>query len=102
MLDVDSQLSSFSTGKIFFTLDLSNGYLQIPLAETAKDKTLFITPDAVYKFERMLFGLKNAPAEFCRLMDQVLGTHKREGVVRCYIDDVIIPETESRKSISSS
>lgn len=94
MPDVDSQLSSLSAGKMFCTLDLSNGYLQIPLAEAAKDKTSFITPDAVYRFERMPFGLKNAPAEFCRLMDQVLGTLKREGVVRCYIDDVIIPATD--------
>jgi len=29
-------------------------------------------------------------------MDQVLGTLKKEGVVRCYIDDVIIPATDWR------
>jgi len=53
MPDVDSQLSSLATGKIFCTLDLLNVYLQIPLAVSAKDKTSFITFDAVYKFERM-------------------------------------------------
>jgi len=83
-----------ASGKIFCTLDLSNDYLQIPLTEAAKEKTSFITPNAVYKFERMPFGLKNAPAEFCQLMDQILVMLKREGIVRCYVDDIIIPVTD--------
>jgi len=43
MPDVDSQLGVLSHGVIFTTLDLSNGFLQIPLTPEAKSKTAFVT-----------------------------------------------------------
>lgn len=46
---------------IFATLDLASGYLQIPTDEGSKQKTAFITPDETDQFERMMFGLTNAP-----------------------------------------
>jgi len=61
MPNIDEELSALSHGKMFATLDLSNRYLQIPLHEDAKQKTAFITPDETAQFERLPFGLKNAP-----------------------------------------
>ncbi|KAF2886669.1 hypothetical protein ILUMI_19504 [Ignelater luminosus] len=51
----------------------------IPLSESAKPKTAFITPDETGQFNRMMFGLVNAPFEFSRLMALVLG-HLRNKV----------------------
>lgn len=91
MPDVDSQLAALSRGVIFTTLDLSNGFLQIPLTPAAKEKTAFVTEEATAKFERMPFGLKGAPGTFQKLMGVVFEELKTEGVVSTYLDDIILP-----------
>lgn len=68
---------------------MGNAYLQIPLTEEAKAKTAFITPDTTGQFNRMMFGLTNAPYAFSRLMQIVLGPLGQE-VVQWYLDDVLI------------
>jgi len=91
MPDVDAQLGALAHGCIFTTLDLSNGFLQIPLSDEAKDKTAFVTEDTVARFERMAFGLKRAPGVFQRLMSIVFKDLRDAGVVNTYLDDIIIP-----------
>jgi len=91
MPDVDAQLGALAHGCIFTTLDLSNGFLQIPLSDDAKDKTAFVTEETVAKFERMPFGLKGAPGVFQRLMSIVFKDFRDAGVVNTYLDDIIIP-----------
>ena len=77
---------------IFNTLDLRSGYHQLPLLLGDRVKTAFWGinkdgKDQLYHWKFLPFCLKNAPAEFQRVMDRLL-----VGLpfVRCYIDDVII------------
>ncbi|KAL6419799.1 hypothetical protein ACFW04_011187 [Cataglyphis niger] len=57
--------------------------------ESHAGKTAFSTPHGHYEFNRMPFGLKNAPATFQRLMDQVLsGLQGNELFV--YLDDIVL------------
>lgn len=91
MPDIDSQLSTLADGNIFTTLDLSNGFLQIPLSSEAKEKTVFVTEDTTAKFERMPFGLKGAPGTFQRLMSILFKDLRKAGRVSTYLDDIIIP-----------
>ena len=72
---------------IFTTWDLTSGYWQMLVAENSREKTAFSTPDGHYQFIRMPFGLKNAPADFSRLMHQVLGDLS---FVEIYLDDITI------------
>jgi hypothetical protein len=73
----------------FSTLDLSQGYHQIPMAEADIQKTAFATRKGQYEYKRMPFGLCTAPATFQRLMHIVL---KNENWQKCliYLDDILI------------
>jgi hypothetical protein len=73
----------------FSTLDLSQGYYQVPVAEKDISKTAFATRRGQYEYLRMPMGLCSAPSTFQRLMHAVL---QKENWVKCliYLDDVLI------------
>ena len=88
---VDDSLESLASAntKYFSTMDLESGFWQLTLDEDAKQLCAFITHDGLYQFERMPFGLKNAPATFSRLMGTVLrGLLWKKCLV--YLDDIIV------------
>lgn len=86
----DDLLEKLNDAKFFITLDLASGYLQVPLSESAKEKTAFITETQTGKFERAMFGLINAPKVFAKLMDKVLGIVQRKGIAFTFFDDTCI------------
>lgn len=102
MPDIDEELNALSERKIFATLDLSNGYLQISLSEEAKQKTAFITPDETAQFERLPFGLKNASTVFWKLMYKVFHELKNHGILRYYLNDMIISASNWEDLIRNS
>ena len=54
-----------------------------------QEKTAFATPNGLYEYTVLPFGLVNSPATFARLMDQVLnGLHWETCLV--YLDDILV------------
>lgn len=51
---------------------LARAFIQIDMHEKDIEKAAFNTEHGHYEFLRMPFGLKNAPATFRRIMDNVL------------------------------
>jgi hypothetical protein len=86
---IDDVFDRLAGANYFSTLDLANGYWQVPVAERDRQKTAFVTPDGLFEFKRMPFGLANAPATFQRLMDQVLNRHKWTACL-VYLDDILV------------
>lgn len=72
--------------KIFSHIDLKQAYYQLRLAEESKPLTAFYTPLGVAQFNRMPFGLAQAPAEFQRLMDQLF----RPIEAFSFLDDILV------------
>ena len=54
-----------------------------------QEKTAFTTPLGLYQFERMPFGLCNAPATFQHLMQRCLGNQVNDFLL-VYLDDVVV------------
>ncbi|KAL5510200.1 hypothetical protein EMCRGX_G005707 [Ephydatia muelleri] len=86
---VDDTLDTLGGSKFFTTLDLASGYWQVEVATEDRPKTAFVTPEGLFQFKVMPFGLCNAPATFQRLMDRVLGGLKWSSCL-VYFDDIIV------------
>ena len=86
---IDDCLDSLGDAKIFTTLDCNAGYCQIPVATEDRDKTTFASYLGTYRYVRMPFGLRNAPATFQRALDIILSGF-REQTCLIYLDDVIV------------
>lgn len=86
---IEDQVDNLSGQEYFTTLDLASGYHQIPIAESSKHLTAFVTQDGHYEYNRVPFGLCNAPAVFQRLIHKVLNTKKIPGIL-AYMDDIVV------------
>jgi O-acetyl-ADP-ribose deacetylase (regulator of RNase III) len=75
--------------KYFSTIDLSSAYLQISLEEESKHLTAFRCSAGSFSFIRCAYGLRNLPAQFCSVMNEVF-----KGLIdKCmsvYLDDILI------------
>ena len=69
-------------------MDFASGYWQLMMDPKSVDLTAFSTPSGHYEFLRMPFGLKNAPADFCRTMHIIFGNTLQ--CVQVYFDDITI------------
>ena len=87
MTCMDEILERVGGSKIISKLDLVKGFYQVEVDPSSQCKTAFVSPYGKFEFQRMPFGLKNAPAAFQRMM-VVLGD-----CYECsapYIDDVVV------------
>ncbi|GFW28092.1 retrovirus-related Pol polyprotein from transposon 297 [Trichonephila clavipes] len=75
--------------QVLFFHGFRSGYWQIEIDEADREKTAFITPEGLYEFKVMPFGLCNAPATFERMMDNLL-RHFKWTMCLCYLDDIIV------------
>lgn len=87
---IEDQIDRLSGNVYFNTLDLASGYYQIPISDESKSKTAFVTPDGQFEFNRMPFGLANAPAVFQKSINMVLG-NVRFDTALAYMDDILVP-----------
>ena len=76
--------------RVFSKLDLRAGYHQIPLTEGCRNVTAFWWNNNLWRYKRLPFGLKNAPAEFQKRVDLHLGQAGLLHCCRAFMDDLII------------
>jgi hypothetical protein len=68
---------------------MASGYWQIEIDEQSKEKTAFIVESNVYEWNRLAFGLTNAPGTFQRTMNNILQT-VIEKICLVYLDNIIV------------
>lgn len=81
-------MTKISQSRFFSKIDLCKGYWQIIMRPKDLDLTSFLTPDILYKFKVMPFGMSNSPATFNRPMRKVLKDLKH--TVFFFLDDILI------------
>ncbi len=85
---VDELLDRLGRARYISTLNLTKGYWQVPLSESAKPKTAFSTPSGHWQYRTLPFGLHGAPATFQHMMNILLRPHQAYAVA--YLDDVVV------------
>ena len=87
--NISDILDHLATAQYFSIFDIASGFHQIELDPNDRQKTAFSSLNGHYEYVRIPMGLKNLPATFQRLMDQVLlelqGTE-----LFVYLDDIVI------------
>jgi hypothetical protein len=78
-----------SKAQFLTVCDMYAGYWQIPMHPDTKHKASFITHSGIYTWERLPFGLCNAPASYQMVMSHVLRGLMWKHLI-CYVDDIII------------
>lgn len=86
---IEESLDALSGAKWFSTMDLASGYNQVPVTEKDRPKTAFCTPFGLFEFNRMPFGLCNAPGTFQRLMERMFGSQHCQSLL-LYLDDIVV------------
>lgn len=87
---IEDCLEYLSGQKYFSTLDLKNGFHQIPMEEKSKPITSFVTPMGQYEYNFMPFGLKNAPSVFQRIIMSILKPLIEAKKIVVFVDDINI------------
>lgn len=90
---VEEQLAKLAGNEYFTTLDMTSGYYQIPLNNESKKFTAFMTPDGLFEYNVMPFGLVNAPMVFQEVIVNVIRGLKNHRNIVSYVDEVILCST---------
>ena len=88
LLNKKDLLQNLSKAKIFSKFDLKFGFWQIQIKEEDRYKIAFTVPFGHYEWNVMPFGLKNAPSEFQKVMNDIFNLYTTFLMV--YIDNVLV------------
>src|SRR6201985_2789619 len=87
---IDDTFSKIPVGaNLYTTLDMTSRYYQMGLDKESQEIASFVTPGGHWKYTRMPFGLKNAPASFQKMMTTIFGDLVGKTLL-VYIDDITI------------
>ncbi|EOY14333.1 Uncharacterized protein TCM_033714 [Theobroma cacao] len=89
ILNIFELFDQLGKARVFSKLNLWFGYYQVWITEGDQEKTACVTRFGSFEFLVMLFGLTNAPAMFCTLMNKVLPSFL-DKFAMVYLDNIIV------------
>ena len=95
---VQTVLLAVRQGDWMCSIDLKDAYLQVPVHPDSRKLLRFSSPQGVFQFKTLCFGLATAPQVFTRVMAPVAKILHQWGVrLLRYLDDwLILTESEDR------
>lgn len=98
--NIEDIFDKLGNSQYFSTIDLAKGFHQIEMDPSHIHKTAFSTANGHYEFLRMPFGLRNAPATFQRLINNVLKDYIGK-ICLVYLDDILVFSTSIEEHMES-
>ena len=95
---IDDCIEIIGQAKYVTKFDLLKGFWQIPLTNRAKEISAFVTPEGLYQYKVMPFGMKNCPATFQRFVNSLISNLTG---CKAYIDDAIIFSKEWERHLQT-
>lgn len=86
---ISDQIDQLAGGTYYSTFDMAAGFHQIPISEGSIERTAFVTPDGLYEYLAMPFGLSNACSVYQRCINRALTPLLNTQVCQVYVDDVL-------------
>ena len=72
ILIIEEVLEYMQEGSVFSKLDLKWGYHQIEHSEESRGITTFVIHKGLFRYKRLMFGIKSAPEKYQQVIQQVL------------------------------
>ena len=86
--DISTLSESFSSAKMFSTLDLLKAFNQVKMDNSSQEKVTLICSFGTYSYTVMPFGITNGPATFSRAVFFAYNQLICNDFLRVYIDDM--------------
>ncbi|GKB31193.1 reverse transcriptase domain-containing protein [Tanacetum coccineum] len=86
---IDMILERLCRNKYYYFLDGFSGFFQIPIAPEDQEKITFAYPYRTFAYQRMPFGLCNAPATFQRCMTAIFHDMVKD-FMELFMDDFLV------------
>ncbi|KAJ3705302.1 hypothetical protein LUZ61_009007 [Rhynchospora tenuis] len=86
---IDAMVDSTAGFTHLSIVDANAGYHQIKMHPEDEEKTSFLTEKGLYCYQVMPFGLKNAGAEYQRMVNKLF-KEELGNIMEAYIDDMVI------------
>lgn len=87
MPNIENALASIRGAAMLSTVDLESAFYHLELDPESRNVSTFTTRSGLYRFTRLVFGIKSAPELFQKTMDLLFGDIKN---IIIYLDDILI------------
>ena len=75
--------------RLYSSIDLFNGFWQVPVAEESLNTTGFVTHHGVWRFKKLPFGLLGSPSTFSLVLSKALQGNNWKFAMT-YVDDILV------------
>lgn len=83
----DDLFRALEGARFFSSMDMAQGYFQLPVRQQDREKTAFITDFGLFQFKKLMQGWKNSAPIFQRTINNIFSDYMYRTMI-AYLDDI--------------